>query len=112
MYFRPPYGEYNEKLLKILFKKGIRTFMWNYDTKDWDLEGQSEESIYGGLENELKKFKNIRFLKSWIPLQHELHERTIKMQEKIIDLILSMGYKFVPLNQCIRDPQPPYRSKL
>lgn len=35
-YVRPPYGAYNDTVLKVFKNKGKRNCMWNLDPRDWD----------------------------------------------------------------------------
>jgi peptidoglycan-N-acetylglucosamine deacetylase len=35
--FRPPYGRYNETLLRIAHDLGMSTVLWNVDTRDWQV---------------------------------------------------------------------------
>lgn len=35
-YVRPPYGAYNNTVLKVFNNKGKRNCMWNLDPRDWD----------------------------------------------------------------------------
>src|SRR5699024_7139275 len=48
--FRPPYGEYNDKVLKIADETNISVIMWSVDTLDW--KTKSKNSIYQTVKNQ------------------------------------------------------------
>ncbi len=42
LYYRPPYGDYNERDLKLLGELGYRwTVMWSIDSLDWTMPGEA-----------------------------------------------------------------------
>ncbi|OIR58656.1 MAG: chitin deacetylase [Amphiamblys sp. WSBS2006] len=98
-FFRPPYGAYNKKSLRIIsgfFQKKI--IMWNLDTMDWEYEA-TPVSIIGGFKKEIER--KCSMCHSWIPLQHDIHETTAYTQNIVIDYLKKCGYRFVTMDECI-----------
>jgi peptidoglycan/xylan/chitin deacetylase (PgdA/CDA1 family) len=109
VYMRPPYGTLNEKVKRQLFAMGYKIFIWNMDTNDWQHFEKAPHKIFGEYEKQFRRFERVKDAKSWIPLQHDLFRQTMEQQPKIIAYTLKMGYKFVPLNECIKDVSSPYK---
>ena len=83
--------------------------MWNLDACDPLYNKTAPNKIFGEFQKHLTKFQNVRDFKSWIPLQHDVVYETAKQQPAIIKFIKEMGYRFVPLNECIGDKMPIYK---
>jgi peptidoglycan/xylan/chitin deacetylase (PgdA/CDA1 family) len=109
IYMRPPYGALDDRVKNILWRSGFKIIMWNLDTNDWKYHHSEPKKIFQAFQASFTKHKSVRLARSWIPLQHDLYDGTLQQQKQIIEFADKMGYVFVPLNECLRDPDSPYR---
>lgn len=112
-YFRPPYGNINDRISEILTKSGFKVVLWNLDTKDWywEKEGRDKLKIVETFKKELLG-SNVE--KSYISLQHEKSknlEAELERLNYIIDLIQMKKYKLVTLAECMNDCSKGYFTK-
>ena len=96
--FRPPFGEYDDRLLRILKAEGYYyTIMWTFDSHDW-AEELSGVSI-------TKEYVVNRVLgnasDNGIVLMHVGGYETINALPEIIDGLKSQGYELVRVNDMI-----------
>lgn len=99
--FRPPYGEYNNKILEILGQEGYPyTIMWTIDTHDWaeELNGvkvTQEYVINRVLDNASDK---------GIVLMHIGGHHTVDALPHIISGLKNAGYNLVKVNDMLGKP--------
>lgn len=89
--FRPPFGSYNDQVIKTCEKLGLQTIQWDVDSLDWKNEG-TEQIIN-------RVISNIR--PGSIVLFHNNAEYTTKALPSIIKELKEEGYKIVPVSQLI-----------
>jgi len=94
-YFRPPYGAFDCKTVKIMQDYQLKGILWNIDSYDWN--GYAGEKLVD------------RVLKYTVPgsivLFHErIHTEDLK---KIIIGLRSMGYRMVSLDELLQYPACP-----
>lgn len=89
--FRPPYGDYNNNLIKVASELNLYTIQWDIDSLDW--KNLSEEEIYNRV---IKKAHN-----GAIVLFHNQGLNTYKALPKIIIKLKEMGYQIVPIGELI-----------
>ncbi|KAF7726660.1 hypothetical protein EC973_008533 [Apophysomyces ossiformis] len=91
--WRPPFGDVDDRVRAIAWLMGMRTFLWDRDTTDWNLAGYSQG------QHTMSKMDMI--IKDWlnahkngtddehghIVLQHELNNLTVSMAEKWLPAI-------------------------
>jgi peptidoglycan/xylan/chitin deacetylase (PgdA/CDA1 family) len=99
--FRPPYGHYDEKTLRIAPYAGMTSMaLWNIDSLDWDTD------------NNLGAFKTILDVvmapnvspenSSFIIDLHEQLSTTILLTTPLLAIVLrKLGYTFVTVSDCI-----------
>ncbi|KAI8973434.1 hypothetical protein BDF20DRAFT_824072 [Mycotypha africana] len=80
--WRPPYGDVDDRVRAIAWQMGMRTFLWDQDTFDWNLANHGH-----------------------ITLQHENNNLTIQISEKWLPE-LQKTHNVMPIHQCINDPSP------
>ena len=104
-FFRPPYGEIDEKLAKRITKlTGMKVILWNLDTMDWlhIRKGHNPNNILKAFDEGLDRGES-----SYISLQHDKKESDLKEDlkrlEKIIKKIKKKGYNFVTLDKCLNE---------
>ncbi|HAA90294.1 MAG TPA: polysaccharide deacetylase [Peptococcaceae bacterium] len=95
-FFAPPYGEYNEVVLKAAEKTGHQTVMWTVDTLDW--KNPPHEWIVSRV---LARLHN-----GAIILMHPTAP-TLKALPGIIAGIRDQGYQVKPLEILVSEASPP-----
>ncbi len=88
--FRPPYGAKNEQLVKLSHDSGMRSVMWNIDSKDW--ADPMPESIVSRVMEELEKKKK------GILLFHDIHKQTVQALPDLLQALADKGYKVVTID--------------
>lgn len=95
--FRPPYGNYNDQVVKLIDSHESTLVLWTFyqDSKDWSNPGV--ETI---IETTLSKAKNgdIILLHDYV-YKDESH--TVKALKTIIPILLDKGYRFVTISDLI-----------
>lgn len=94
--FRPPYGNTNSHLNKILISKGYNIILWSVDTRDW--AGTSVYGIMKDVRNEIRP--------GGIILQHcnGNLSNTVKALPQIITYLKDKGYSFVTIPELLNIP--------
>jgi len=90
-FFRPPFGDYNDRLINTVSSMGLYTIQWDVDSLDW--KDLSKEKI---TERGLKKVKN-----GSIILCHNNGMHTLEALPGIFEVLISQGYTFVPIGELI-----------
>ena len=89
--FRPPYGDYDDELIKTASEEGYYTIQWDVDSLDWrDL---SATDIAMRVINGVKSGSII--------LMHNNGLHTAEAVPIIIETLKNKGYKFVPIGELI-----------
>lgn len=91
--FRPPYGEYDEKLGKITKKLGLSMINWSLDTRDWD--HKDSEIVYSTIMNKAKDGD--------VVLCHDVYDSTAEAMSRVIPELISRGFELVPVTELIRE---------
>lgn len=91
-YFRPPKGEFSERVIKQVKDLGYTTVMWSSAYDDWDKNKQGREE-YG----KKKIVENVH--NGCILLLHATSEDNSKILSDVIKEIKNMGYEFKNINE-------------
>lgn len=83
---RPPYGNNNEYLVKLINKPII---MWNIDTEDW--LNKDSETIYNHIINNISDGS--------IVLMHDIYYETVLAVKKVLPVLKDMGYKVTTVSE-------------
>lgn len=89
--FRPPYGAFNETLLKISNALGLHVVLWNVDPDDWKNPGI--QNIVNRIVSHAKDGSVI--------LMHEGKPETIAALPQIIEKLKAEGYGFVTVSELL-----------
>ncbi|KAI8339915.1 hypothetical protein BC941DRAFT_326016, partial [Chlamydoabsidia padenii] len=89
--WRPPYGDVDDRVRAIAWQMGMRTFLWDQDSFDWNLHGTPAG---GTLSTE----------------EHENSNATIEMAEKWLP-VLQKTFNVMPIHQCIGEAHPYWEEK-
>lgn len=90
--FRPPYGDYNNKLVSTAKSFGCYTIQWNVDSLDWKPDIESDD---------IMKRISTRLVPGSILLFHNSTKHTADILGDIIELVKSSGYEIVPVSKLI-----------
>ncbi len=88
---RPPYGDYNNKVIEVTESLGMYTIQWSVDSLDWkDLSA-----------NEIVNRVKSAIQPGGIVLFHNAAKHTPEALPTLIESLLAEGYEFVPISQLI-----------
>ena len=89
---RPPYGAVNANLVNLMYNKfGLKTIMWNVDTRDWQHPGVGvvvQRAVGGATPGS-------------IILLHDIHASTLQAVEGIVTGLQARGFELVTVSQLI-----------
>ncbi len=85
--FRPPRGEFSERILQLINECGYKTVMWSFAYEDWDVDNQPDET------KALEKVTNAKH-NGAIYLLHSVSETNTKILGRVIDNLKKDGYSF------------------
>jgi peptidoglycan-N-acetylmuramic acid deacetylase len=90
-YFRPPKGEFSQRVIKIVKDLGYKTVMWSSAYDDWDKNKQGRTEY--GKKKILDNLHN-----GAIILLHSTSEDNMNMLDDLIKQIKEKGYEIRSLN--------------
>lgn len=102
---RPPEGDINEDVSRLISSMGLVPILWNVDTKDWKY-GKFDDDT----EKIMDKIESIPpgGIEPIILLQHDTVPSAVKKQREIIATLLEKGYRFVSIFECLGGEKPYY----
>ncbi|TPX38301.1 hypothetical protein SmJEL517_g00099 [Synchytrium microbalum] len=105
-YFRPPYGDIDDRVRAIVNALGFRIIMWDgkYDSTDADVT--ANDANFGVVENLISSFFNT--VPGFISLQHTISTFTSGTSIAALKKIQSLGgikNQMMTIPQCLGDPQ-------
>lgn len=89
--FRPPYGDYNDRLIETASEEGYFTIQWDVDSLDW--KDLSATDIALRIINNVKNGSII--------LCHNNGLHTAESLPLVLDALINKGYSFVPIGELI-----------
>jgi len=90
--FRPPFGEYNNKVIRVIESMGYIPIQWSIDSLDW-MENVTKEDIIGRITKNLHPGAIVLF--------HNNGRYTADALEEIINYVLEQGYEIIPISNLI-----------
>lgn len=89
--FRPPYGDYDDELIKTASEQGYYTIQWDVDSLDWKDLSASDIAmrVINGVKN------------GSIILMHNNGLHTAEAVPVILETLKNRGYSFVPVGELI-----------
>ncbi len=90
-YFRPPRGEYSERIMKICQDLGYKTVFWSFAYKDWEVKNQkgtehAYEQIMKGVHD------------GAVLLLHAVSKDNAEVLDRVITDLKNQGYEFRSLD--------------
>ena len=112
-YWRPPYGDVDNRVREILRQLGYVTVIW---TKEWD---SNDWQIPDKTITNKEVFKNFKSVLSTVPklkggvitLEHDLFTQTVNVAGPLLDMGMKKGLQPMDIAQCVNDPNP-YQNSL
>jgi peptidoglycan/xylan/chitin deacetylase (PgdA/CDA1 family) len=92
--FRPPYGEYNQFVLKSCADGAMAMVCWSVDTNDWR-SGSTPASIEAACLRQTHGGSVI--------LMHDTHEKSVQALPEVIKDLKAKGYQFVTVSEMIAE---------
>ena len=89
--FRPPYGDWNENLVRISEEAGYSVIQWNIDSLDW--KGTTGDEMLARTKEKLEPGSILLF--------HNNSDHIIDGLKKVLEELSSQGYQFVTVDQLI-----------
>jgi len=91
-YFRPPRGEFNQRVLDVAAQEGYKTIFWSMAYRDWIVDDQpGKEAAFNFVTNNVHN--------GAIILLHAVSESNTEALDSIIKELKEQGYTFASLNQ-------------
>ncbi|GJJ76841.1 peptidoglycan-N-acetylglucosamine deacetylase [Entomortierella parvispora] len=112
-YWRPPYGDVDNRVREILRQLGYVTVIW---TKEWD---SNDWQIPDKTITNKEVFRNFKWALSTVPklkggvitLEHDLFTQTVNVAGPLLDMGMKKGLEPMDIAQCVNDPNP-YQNSL
>lgn len=90
-FFRPPFGEYNNQVIRICEEENYQVIQWSIDSLDW-----KEPGVHFIVKRVLDNVGS-----GEIVLMHNNGKHTADALEILVPRLIEMGYKIVPLSQLV-----------
>lgn len=90
-FFRPPFGDYNDKLVQVAGNLNLKTIQWDVDSLDW--KGLSATEILARVKSSVKNGSII--------LCHNNSDHILEALPLMIDYLKSQGYKMVKISELV-----------
>lgn len=112
-YWRPPYGDVDNRVREIVRQLGYVTVIW---TKEWD---SNDWQIPDKTITNKEVFRNFKWALSTIPklksgvitLEHDLFTQTVNVAGPLLDMGMKKGLEPMDIARCVNDPNP-YQNSL
>lgn len=100
-FFRPPYGDIDNRVRDVARALGFIPVIWTHDTNDWahanDPKGHPQSWVTGNVTQWAKEASSATH--GGISLEHDLYKETVDVGIKIIPTLQEV-YKLVPSGEC------------
>ncbi|KAF9957566.1 hypothetical protein BGZ72_001656 [Mortierella alpina] len=109
-YFRPPFGDIDNRIRGLLWAMGYISVLWDYDTNDWDScdpPHTTVSEINANFTQWISKAPNDTH--GHIALEHELCANSVTAAITNVPK-LQATWKTMPVSSCLNDPHP-YREQ-
>ncbi len=90
-FFRPPFGDYNDKLVQVAGNLNLKTIQWDVDSLDW--KGLSATEILSRVKQSVKNGSII--------LCHNNSDNILEALPLMLDYLKSQGYKMVKISELV-----------
>ncbi|KAI9474056.1 MAG: hypothetical protein EXX96DRAFT_580450 [Benjaminiella poitrasii] len=98
-FFRPPYGDIDNRVRDVAAALGFIPVIWNHDTNDWAYASNPTVFKESWIDGNVTAWANENATTGGISLEHDLYTETVDAAIRILP-ILQNSYTFVPAGQC------------
>lgn len=100
-YFRPPYGDIDDRVRNVAAALGFIPVIWNHDTNDWAHASDPVNYKAAWIDGNVTKWANAAKTATdgGISLEHDLYDKTVDAAIRILP-ILQKVYTLTPVGQC------------
>lgn len=88
---RPPYGQTNDRVSKMIHSQGWHEIMWDSDSRDW--ENRNPDRILHRVMHSIRP--------GGIALFHDIHPGAAKMLPTLIEAFKANDYRFITISEMI-----------
>ncbi|RUS24807.1 glycoside hydrolase/deacetylase [Jimgerdemannia flammicorona] len=112
-YFRPPYGDIDDRVRYVAKAVGMTPVIWTsgYDTEDWQIGSNpkyTEKSIITTFTSWIPKILALKT--GFITLEHDLSGSSVITATKLLPIAIAKGIKPMSVAKCVNGT--PYRKSL
>jgi peptidoglycan/xylan/chitin deacetylase (PgdA/CDA1 family) len=110
-YFRPPYGEVDERVRAVLLLTGHVPLLWNMDTQDYNIVRRNQDTsritqsfstaLAAGISSD-----NPNSDRGFISLQHDTFLQSVARETDIVGVLRGAGHSVLTVAQCLGDATP------
>jgi hypothetical protein len=114
-YYRPPYGDVDNRVRTVAKAVGLKgALLWNRETNDWKLNTDSNALVaVGGVKGLYGNWTAGKAPLGIISLQHDRTEGPVTAAIEALDILsASASWKAVTVSQCRGEPWPPVKPIL
>ena len=90
-FFRPPFGDYNDKLIEVAGNLKLKTIQWDVDSLDW--KGLSANEILSRIKQSVKNGSIILF--------HNNSDHILEALPIVVNYLKAEGYKMVKISELV-----------
>ncbi|KAF9116257.1 chitin deacetylase [Mortierella sp. AM989] len=112
-YWRPPYGDVDNRVREIARQLGYVTVIWTkeWDSNDWQIPDKTitNKQVYRNFKWALSTVPKMRG--GIITLEHDLYTQTVNVAGPLLDMGIKGGLEPMDIAQCVNDPHP-YQNSL
>ncbi|MFD0655783.1 polysaccharide deacetylase family protein [Thermocatellispora tengchongensis] len=90
---RPPYGEFDERVVSIATEMGLPIVLWNGGSRDWATK--NEDAIYKEVLRSAKR--------DGVILMHDWVQQTVTVMPRLLTALEKQGYHMVTVTDLLRD---------
>ena len=91
VFFRPPFGDYNDSLIEVAGSLKLKTIQWDVDSLDW--KGLSANEIFSRIKQSVKNGSIILF--------HNNSDHILEALPLVIDYLKSNNFKMVKMSELV-----------
>ena len=105
-YYRPPFGDFDNRVRAVLKSMGFVPVMWNYDLFDYEYKGGQAEmtKIMDDVKRWTETAKNMNT--GIISLSHDVELQPSSLLPEYLPIIISSGARLVTVADCVHDSSP------
>ena len=91
---RPPYGSWNQAVMRVAHEMGYKVILWDVDTNDWRKRTTAQMT-----QQILSQARD-----GSIILMHDRYQASLKTTAQVIDALSAQGYRFVTVSELLAQP--------